>query len=35
MIDDLDNKIRIKEKSKIIPQEIDLNNNNLLQNLLV
>jgi|LauGreDrversion4_2_1035121.scaffolds.fasta_scaffold821763_1 hypothetical protein len=35
MIDDLDNKIRIKEQSKIIPQEIDLNNNNLLQNLLV
>ena len=35
MIDDLDNKIRIKEQSKIIPQEIDLKNNNLLQNLLV
>ncbi len=35
MIDDLDNKIRIKEQSKIIPQEIDLNNNNLLRNLLV
>ena len=35
MIDDLDNKIRIKEQSKIIPQEIDLNNNILLQNLLV
>ena len=35
MIDDLDNNIRIKEQSKIIPQEIDLNNNNLLQNLLV